>query len=251
MTPDDSRAPHSRPPRIYFVGTDTGVGKTRVTCALIRAAAREGWRCLPFKPAQSCTPDEPTDASALLRAAGLSAADEPLVAPYSYPIPVAPGLADDPHPFLTSTSASPPDLAHVGAHLQRWEQTHPSHYTFIEGAGGLHVPMPFGSWQPTWIQTFADASIVIGRAGLGTINHCLLTIDALRALGRPPAGFVLSEVTPTAADPSSASNAAIIERARGLPYLGTLPHGSDDAPPSMLRATLAVLPEPAKPVGAP
>lgn len=249
MTPRLSSARESRPPRIYIVGTDTGVGKTRVTCALIRAAARDGLRCLPFKPAQSNLPDAPTDAHELLTAASLPAEAELDVAPHTYSIPVAPGLAHDPTPFLDPTPARPHDLAAIEAALTQWERAHPSHYTFIEGAGGIHVPMPYGTWQPAWIDALSDVCFLVGRAGLGTINHCLLAIDALRAMGHPPRGFLLSEVTPPATDPSTPSNARIISRARGLPYLGTLAYGATEAPPEMLRATLAVLPPASAPSG--
>jgi hypothetical protein len=46
----------------------------------------------------------------------------------------------------------------------------------IEGAGGLWVPMPGGSWLPAWISALRAEVVVVGRLGLGTINHCLLTI---------------------------------------------------------------------------
>lgn len=82
---------------------------------------------------------------------------------------------------------------------------------------------------------------MVGRAGLGTINHCLATIAGLRALGRPPLGFVLSHTTPVP-DPSVADNAAVVAHASGVPCLGALPHGAEPAlVPALLDALLGRL----------
>ena len=73
--------------------------------------------------------------------------------------------------------------------------------------------------------------IVVGRLGLGTINHTLLTIDALRAAGHEPPGFLLSQTRDPGAtdDPSRSDNPRIIERARGIPCLGVLPYIADES----------------------
>ena len=109
-------------------------------------------------------------------------------------------------------------LARSVAALDAWEARLRPSLTLIEGAGGLHVPMPGGTWQTAWIVALAPWTIVVGRAGLGTINHCLSTIAGLRALGRPPLGFLLSQ-TSTAPDVSVADNAAALERQARLASL--------------------------------
>jgi dethiobiotin synthetase len=233
--------------RIFIVGTDTGVGKTAVTAALLRTASERGLKVVPFKPAQSGG-ERPSDAERLLAAAGLPLAELALACPLRYEPPLAPGLAEDPGPFLGAAGArtqaaaerSEP-LARCATALEAWETRHRPMLTLIEGAGGLHVPMPGGSWQPAWITALAPWTIVVGRAGLGTINHCLATIAGLRALGRPPLGFVLSHTNPVP-DPSVADNAAVVAHASGVPCLGSLPHGPEPAlVPVLLDALLGRL----------
>lgn len=236
--------------RIFVVGTDTGVGKTAVTAALLHTARARGLKVAPFKPAQSGG-DRPSDAERLLLAAGLPIEELTAACPLRYEPPLAPGLADDPAPFLDA--AREPDgaraqrpaqaglsaLARSAAALDDWEARLRPSLTLIEGAGGLHVPMPGGTWQTAWIVALAPWTIVVGRAGLGTINHCLSTIAGLRALGRPPLGFLLSQ-TSTAPDVSVADNGTVIASASGVPHLGTLPYGHEPAlAPALLDALLA------------
>lgn len=228
-----------RPLRIYILGTDTAVGKTHVTCCLLRAAATAGIRVIPFKPAQSGTPGARTDAQRLLEAAGLPSTLEPSMAPWNYDVPVAPGLAESSAHFIPHGIGDTSRLDEASDRLRAWETAQTADYTIIEGAGGVHVPMPGGTWQIDWIQALGDLCILVGRAGLGTINHCLLSIDALAAHGCPPAAFLLNAChPPDSEDPSVPLNAAVIEHARRLPSLGTLPYGTSIASPQLLTSVL-------------
>lgn len=229
-----------RPRRIYIVGSDTAVGKTRVTCCLLRAATTAGIRMIPFKPAQSGTLGTRTDAQHLLEAAGLPETWEPRMAPWRYDIPIAPGLAESATPFLTTGSTGDPScLSETSERLHAWEVDQCPAYTIIEGAGGVHVPMPGGTWQIDWIRALADLCILVGRAGLGTINHCLLSIDALAANGCSPAGFILNACDAGGSeDPSVPLNADVIAHARSLPNLGTLAYGTNVASPQILASVL-------------
>jgi dethiobiotin synthetase len=230
--------------RIFIVGTDTAAGKTAVTAALLHTAARRGLHVLPFKPAQSGL-DSPSDIERLLAAADLPLDAVDAACPLRYAPPLAPGLADDPAPFLASRPRRPDPavLSRVGAALDAWEQRHNPALTLVEGAGGLHVPMPGATWQTAWITALCSLTLVVGRAGLGTINHTLATIAGLRQLGRPPLGFVLSQTEPVA-DPSVTDNAAVIAAASRVAHLGTLAHGLEPAQaPELLDALLARLPD--------
>lgn len=230
--------------RIFVVGTDTGVGKTAVTASLLCTARERGMKVVPFKPAQSGS-ERPSDAERLLTAAGLSldALDE--MCPLRFERPVAPGMADDPAAFLRGATEPSRAVIHgCAAALDAWEARHRRALTLVEGAGGLHVPMPGGTWQPAWIVALAPWTLVVGRTGLGTINHCMATIAGLRAIGRPPLGFVLSQThAEDENDPSVVDNAQVIARASGVPHLGTLPYGPEPAlAPALLDALLARLP---------
>jgi dethiobiotin synthetase len=232
--------------RIYILGTDTEVGKTTITCALLRQARAASVQAIPFKPAQSGAPDEPTDARRLLRAAGLSEDLEPRACPHRYDAPLAPGIAENIRPFLSwpSPEPDPAPLRQAAEALDRWEAEHRPEITFVEGAGGFHVPMPGGTWQPEWIRELAHAIVVVSRVGLGTINHTLLTLDAAKQLGLPILGIYFSQ-THRAPDLSQSANPAIIKAARETPVLGVLPYGApDNDPPDLWTPLVRALPEP-------
>jgi len=119
---------------------------------------------------------------------------------------------------------SPVVLA-VAAALAEAEARYVPGVTIVEGAGGLWVPMPGGTWLPAWIAGLGATPVVVGRLGLGTINHCLLTIAGLRGLGLAPAGFILSQ-TGASGDASELHNERVIAAASGLACLGVLAFGT-------------------------
>lgn len=219
------------PRRIFIVGTDTEVGKTRVAAALLRRARAAGLRALPFKPAASGG-DDPEQ---LLEAAALEPELLARIAPLRYDAPLAPGIAEDRRPFVDPPRAADEvaaladrgaaQIAAIAGELAALEAELRPDLTIIEGAGGWHVPMPGGTWLPAWLDALDAAVVVVGRLGLGTINHTLLTVDALRRAGHRPLGFILS-TTIAADDPSARDNPRIIARASGLPLLGILAHGA-------------------------
>ncbi len=234
------------PPRVYIVGTDTAVGKTTVVAALIAAARGRGLLWLPFKPAQSGDPSEPRDdASRLAAAAGFVAPAE--IAPLRFDRPIAPGLAEDPEPFLHTATRGPRDstplipiLDEIARSLIALEARYRPAATLIEGAGGFHVPMPGGSWQASWIRALAPRVLLVGRAGLGAINHALLTLDALRQAEVTPVGFCLVETAPP--DAANPLNPSVIERASRVPYLGTMRHGATSVDAEVFDGIAAQLP---------
>lgn len=210
--------------RIFLIGTDTGVGKTAVGCAILREAPARGVVALPFKPAESAG-DDPEQ---LCAAAGLDEGWPARISPLRYTAPLAPGIAEDPRPFVggeVDAGRGQAVLSDMSQRLATIEGLRRPALTVIEGAGGLLVPMPGGTWLPAWIDAFAAAPVIVGRLGLGTINHTLLTAYALARRGTPAIGFILS-ATAAIADPSTADNPAIVERAAGIPCLGVLAHGA-------------------------
>ncbi|MCB1124804.1 MAG: dethiobiotin synthase, partial [Verrucomicrobiae bacterium] len=191
---------------------------------------------MPFKPAVS-GPDGPnSDPARLLRAAGMDERELPAIAPLRFPLPLAPGIAEAPTRFTTNPRPPPSGdpLTRALAALRDLEDRYDPDLTIIEGAGGLLVPMPGGTWLSDWIDGLRAIPLVVGRLGLGTVNHTLLTIEALRTRGMNPTGFVLSK-TKQRRDPSTLQNPDIIARASGLPCLGVLPH--TEFPPRDWHAT--------------
>ena len=212
--------------RVFVLGTDTNAGKTTVTCALLRSAATREIAAVPFKPAATGPDHAMSDPQRLLDASILDADELDELAPLRWRKPLAPGIADDPNPFLgRGVSTSDPEAMFGRARwaLAQLEQRHEAKVSLIEGAGGLMVPMPGGTWLPEWITALRARPLIVARAGLGTINHVLLTIEALRARELEPMGFIFTQLLPRP-DPSRHHNAAVIERESGLSCLGSLPH---------------------------
>lgn len=210
------------PRRVFLVGTDTAVGKTSLACALLTSARAQGRVAVPYKPAQSNAPGETADADRLLAAAALPDLQHDDIVGFTGALPVAPGMIEDSSSFFFGTRGDKAPIKRARAQLdQAIKRTH-AELAIIEGAGGLWVPMPGGTWQPLWIRALATHVVVVARAGLGTINHTLCTIDALRALELAPVGFYMSETSPP--DLTAPANARVIERARKIVHLGTLPH---------------------------
>lgn len=202
---------------LFVTATDTAVGKTEVACALLREARARGLDAVGAKPAQSgLVPGEPSDAERLRDASG---GTEPLeaVCPYSFAAPLAPAVAARLSGIAISFERV---LDSVRALAARHEAV------VVEGAGGLLAPL-------TERETYADLAralglpvLVVARAGLGTVNHTALTVEALRARSIPIAGIVLNRLAPED-DPSVPHNAAEIARLTGIAPAALLPYAAD------------------------
>jgi len=204
---------------LFITATDTGVGKTEVACAIVSAAREDGLDVAAMKPAQSgVEPGVPTDADRLRAAAGDRDPPE-LVCPFSFAPPLAPGVAAR----LAGVEIT---IAGLVTAARALASRHAA--LVVEGAGGLLVPL-------TPRESYADLAVALGlpvlvvaRAGLGTVNHTALTVEALRARGLAVAGVVLNRTSPED-DPSVPHNAAEIERLAGARVLASLPFVRDIA----------------------
>lgn len=229
--------------RFFLVGTDTDCGKTTVACALLRAMRAASVKGLPFKPAASG--DVPGDPERLVAAAAIAGLTVDEICPLRYAAPVAPGLAAPGglDMFLRTGQeilSSTPEIDASCVRLAALEEKYRPAVTVIEGAGGLLVPMPGGGWLPAWIAGFGAQAIVVGRLGLGTINHCLLTFATLERFGLPARGFILAQTHP-GDDPSHAHNEQVIAAASGVPCLGVLAFGTGEQAHGWLRGGVAAL----------
>jgi dethiobiotin synthetase len=174
----------------YFItGTDTNVGKTYVTCALARRARALGHRVLAFKPIETgCLPGPDgtlvgSDQQLLCEAAG-GWQRGPLRGLYQFKQPAAPLVA-------ASAEGATIDLDVVASTAQSGVAG--VTVSLIEGAGGWRVPITPKADMSVMAKALGFPILVVARAGLGTINHTLLTIEAVERDGLPVAGVVLSE----------------------------------------------------------
>jgi dethiobiotin synthetase len=170
---------------IFVTGTGTEVGKTVVAAAIARSAARPGRRVAVFKPAVSGL-DEPSGAPPdheLLRAAAGSDQSDDEVSPYRYGPPLSPHRAAE----LAGERIEPAQLLLAAVHAER-----SADMLVCEGVGGFLVPL-----TPDYLVRDLAADlrlpvVIAATPGLGTINHTLLTIEAVRAAGLEVASVVLT-----------------------------------------------------------
>jgi malonyl-CoA O-methyltransferase len=162
---------------IFITGTDTGVGKTVVSALLVSSLAKAGKRAGYFKPIQTGTDLDTKTVSDLTT---LSQIDiHPPV--YSFPDPMAPSRA----------AAQVGKSIHVDPILETWRGLQP-HLWVIEGAGGILVPLNQKETIRDLIFQLVVPILLVASTKLGTINHTLLTLEAIEHAGLSVRGIVLN-----------------------------------------------------------
>ena len=206
---------------LFITGTDTGVGKTHVACAIVRELQAAGHRVGAYKPVCSgarINADGRTvwdDVEALREALGSGIAEEQ-ISPQRFAAPLAP-------PIAARQEGQAVDVEELQRGLVWW-QTH-CDVVVVEGAGGLLCPLTDDQSLADLAARFQFPLLIVARTGLGTINHTLLTIEVARSRGLRIAGVVLNEAEPAAADdPSTATNADEIVSRAGVPVLAVRRH---------------------------
>jgi len=215
----------------FITGTDTGVGKTLVACALARALRAGGVDVAVRKPIETGVgADGPLDARALREAAG---SNEPLdaICPVALPLPAAPSVAAAEAGHDVSIERA---LENVRDALAR------APFTIVEGAGGLLVPITAGYTMADLARDLALPLVVVARARLGTLNHTHLTLEAARAHGLRIAGVVISHGD-GALSAADAKNLSWLRSELGTLIVGEIPPlapGALPAPDAIDVATL-------------
>lgn len=210
----------------YFVtGTDTGVGKTLVSAALLEAAKARGMRTLAIKPvASGCdmTPDGLRNEDALILQAAMT---ESLPYEQVNPVALAPAIA--PHVAAAEAGRSLSAQRLVG--FCRGLQTRPADLMLIEGAGGWRVPLNERETYAAVPRALGTPVILVVALRLGCINHALLTAEAIRADGLTLAGWVANRPAPEvmANEPETLN---YLRGHLGAPCLGVLPWLENAAP---------------------
>ena len=203
---------------LFVTGTDTGVGKTILSAALVAAMSAAGEPVVAHKPVLTglAEPPEgawPRDHELLGELAGMNP-DE--VAPLRFSAPASPHLAA----ALEGVEIDPGELV-ANARAAGSDRDGISPTVILEGVGGLLVPLAAG-YTVRDLAVELDLTLVIAaRPGLGTINHTLLTLEAARAGGLRVAAVVLN---PWPAEPGALerSNLQTIQEQGGIEVL-TLP----------------------------
>ena len=181
---------------VFVTGTDTGVGKTVAAACLARA-----WRAGYWKPVQTGMATGDDDTATVVALAGLSS--EHTHAPaYALQAPLSPHAAAE--------------LEGVRITMDAIALPRSAHPLVVEGAGGLFVPLNDRDFMIDLMARLAVPILLVARSTLGTINHTLLSLAALRSRGLPIAGVVLN-------GPPDAGNRAAIERFGQVRVVAELP----------------------------
>lgn len=205
---------------VFVTGTDTGVGKTVIACALARGLRAAGRRVAAMKPVAAGA--EPTaaglrnlDAVLLMRAAGSTAAYTD-VNPYCFEPPISPHIAAD-------EAKIPIDVDKIKEKYTQLSQA--ADFSVVEGAGGWLAPLSATASMADLAQVLGLPALVVVGVRLGCLNHAHLTRGAIAARGVPFAGWVASVLDPSMA--RLAENLATLEELLGAPPLAVVPHLRD------------------------
>ena len=207
---------------VFVTGTDTGVGKTVVACAIVRALRADGFDVGVMKPCETGVgPDGPLDAIALRDAAGAKD-DLALICPQQFAMPAAPTVA-------ASAEGRSVDLDAIRAAYAGLCSAHD--FVVSEGAGGLLVPLAKEFTMADFAQELRLPVIIVARAALGTINHTLLTLEAAARRDLDIAGVVISHAGGPLSD-SDAANLGSLTESLGARLIGIVPPLAPGAVPS-------------------
>jgi dethiobiotin synthetase len=210
----------------FVTGTDTGIGKTLVSSALLQLCRAQGWRAVGMKPVaagcetidgQWCNEDVET-----LRAASSIAAERTLINPYIFEPAIAPHIA-------AAEAGVAIDLEHVMACYQ--QLTNMADAVVVEGVGGFLVPFSATADSGDLARLLDLPVVLVVGMHLGCINHALLTQEAIMARGLKLVGWVANQI----GQPMDryAENVAALTQRLQAPLLGSIP---DLSPPDSLTA---------------
>ncbi len=205
---------------VFITGTDTGVGKTLVTSALVRCLIQRGIDVGVMKPIEtgvSRSAKVLSDGARLRRAAGSC---DPMaeVSPYVFRLPVAP----------VSAARAEGTIVRMAPIIRAFHNRSQKHtFMAVEGVGGVYAPLTSLFNVLDIIYQLKLPAIVVGQSGLGGINHALLTLHALRQRNIPIVALVLNQRRPVhtmTARLQEQSTVSLLGRLAGVPVLGPLPY---------------------------
>lgn len=204
----------------FVTGTDTGVGKTRVSCALLAACVRSGRRAVGMKPvASGCFATthglRSEDAEALL-AAGNVPADYADVNPYCFAPATAPHLA-------AAVAGVTIDIERVGVAYRRLAAE--AERVVVEGVGGWLVPIGPSATMVDLVRALDLPVVLAVGMRLGCISHALLTAQAVQAAGCRLIGWVANHVDPGVPE----GYLSALEERLPAPLVATFRHDITDA----------------------
>jgi dethiobiotin synthetase len=203
-------------PGLFVVGTDTGVGKTVVTAAIVRLLRQRGQAVVVCKPvATGAEPHEgghlADDTRRLADAAGHT--DYRRVTPWAFAEPAAP-------PVAARAAGVELTLKEIAGRVKQLAV--PRSLLLVEGVGGLLCPLTERETVADLVAVLKLPLIVVARRSLGTLNHTLLTLEVARQRGLPVAGLIVNE-TAAVRGFAEDSNVEELRKRITVPLLAVVP----------------------------
>ncbi|MEW5978859.1 MAG: dethiobiotin synthase [Acidobacteriota bacterium] len=207
---------------IFITATDTSVGKTTVAAGMIGYLKRLGYNVGVMKPVASGAIETEAgrlisqDAEMLVKFSG---SEDPWewINPYCFSAAVTPALA-------ARIEGVTIDFGRIRECFHQMAERHD--LVVVEGAGGVLSPVFEKLYVADLISLLELPVMIVSRAALGTINHTLMTCEALRSRNLRTVGFFLNRF-PRTPNLSESTNAEIISSLSGLPHLGSIPEMDD------------------------
>lgn len=201
---------------IFVSGTDTGVGKTVVSAGLLSLARARGLNAWGIKPVETGCRERsgmlfPED-GAFLRAASGDAISLEECAPFRFPLPAS--------PYRAAAAGSEIRVSQLVRHIRNMAEK--ADFILAEGAGGLMVPISANEMMIDLAGELGYPVLLVARTRLGTVNHTLLSVEALSKRNIALAGIVLSQSHSETGPEEKHTPADVQEFLPGVPVM-TLP----------------------------
>ncbi|MCE0496209.1 dethiobiotin synthase [Vibrio salinus] len=201
----------------FIAGTDTDVGKTVASKAILQALSAKGISTLGYKPiAAGCeeTPEGRRNSDALhLMKAASSEADYNDVNPYTLLLPTSPHIAAKHENVTIEFDVLSEKLAKHKANADS---------VLVEGAGGWRVPVSDDNYLSSWVKKEQLPVVLVVGIQLGCLNHAKLTAEAIRADGLNIVGWVANRINP--GTEHYAEIIELLEKEIDAPKLGEIPY---------------------------
>ena len=199
----------------YFVtGTDTHVGKTLISCALLHGFAAQDKRVVGMKPiAAGCNNDGQNEDVLQLRAASNVRVSYELTNPYGFLPAIAPHLAAQ----QAGIEIQLPRIIEAYQKLAAQADV-----VIVEGVGGLCVPLNAQQDSADMLKALGLPVILVVGMRLGCLNHALLTVEAINARDLSLAGWVANAIEENM--PHWEENIAALQQRIAAPLLGIVPY---------------------------
>lgn len=198
----------------FVTGTDTGVGKTIISCGLAAVFKEKKIDVGVYKPFLSgISREHPESDTSLLKQMSQSSLSYEDITPFEFEKPLAPYVAGKQEGKIVGIE----DV------LSHWELIRRKHeYFIVEGAGGISVPLGENFLVGHLIKALQLPIVIVARPNLGTINHTFLTVQYATNIGLRIAGIVINGISDHP-DLAEKTNPKIIEEFCNIPILGITP----------------------------